>query len=96
MLPCERCQGLMVETWLPYQEGPVTPSRLTWHCVNCGNYVDRVILANKALIDPNVVLPVKEVRGFHKGTRHFRGLQPPKREQSHIPIAPGWEYLNCG
>lgn len=49
--PCEsclRCGGLLVPSYLASLESDVTgkPMRL-WRCVNCGDYLDDDILANR-------------------------------------------------
>lgn len=45
---CLRCGGLLVPSYLAALESDVTgkPMRL-WRCVNCGDYLDNDILANR-------------------------------------------------
>ena len=45
---CLRCGGLLVPSYLAALESDVTgkPMRL-WSCVNCGDYLDNDILANR-------------------------------------------------
>lgn len=45
---CLRCGGLLVPSYLASLESDVTgkPMRL-WRCVNCGDYLDSDILANR-------------------------------------------------
>ena len=45
---CLRCSGLLVPSYLASLESDVTgkPMRL-WRCVNCGDYLDNDILANR-------------------------------------------------
>ena len=55
-MTCVRCQGLLV--WIPplylLSTDSYSPSGSdqleggAWQCVNCGEYVDEVILANRA------------------------------------------------
>lgn len=57
-MTCPKCCGLMFEDVAPQyharsEEGFVddTDQRACtgfWHCITCGNYVDRIYLANKA------------------------------------------------
>lgn len=50
---CMRCQGLLVEMpplfWIaPDWETPAEELQSSaWQCLNCGNYIDAVILANR-------------------------------------------------
>lgn len=45
---CPRCGGMMVETYSellsPSHKGE---TMFIWHCVNCGDYVDRLVLLNR-------------------------------------------------
>lgn len=45
---CPRCRGMMVETYSellsPSDKGE---EALVWRCVNCGEYVDRLVLLNR-------------------------------------------------
>ncbi len=54
-MTCMRCQGLLVEIpslyWVcPDWEPPPAEElqRPAWQCVNCGDYIDAVILAHRA------------------------------------------------
>ena len=47
-IPCPRCQGLMSPEWcvnLNYDAGEM--EILTWRCLQCGELIDPVILANR-------------------------------------------------
>lgn len=53
-MTCRRCHGLMVEimplVWSSADFEPVGPEERemdAWQCLNCGNYVDAVILAHR-------------------------------------------------
>ncbi len=55
-MTCMRCQGLLVEIpslfWVaPDWEAPPAKELQmpAWQCLNCGDYVDAVILARRAL-----------------------------------------------
>jgi hypothetical protein len=48
LMSCERCQGLMVVAYL-IEEGEIIPC---WHCLNCGNYLDKTIRRNHQLCRP--------------------------------------------
>ena len=58
-MTCIRCHGLLVETF-PFtwasSNSPQSPADElalpAWQCVNCGNYVDAVILANRTAAPP--------------------------------------------
>jgi hypothetical protein len=54
-MTCTRCQGLLVEIpslfWVcPDLEAPPAKELQlpAWQCVNCGDYIDSVILAHRA------------------------------------------------
>lgn len=47
-MTCIRCEGLMVPEW--YQDLLDETGQITftaWHCLNCGEVLDRVIDANR-------------------------------------------------
>ena len=45
---CLRCSGLLVPTYTASMERDITDTLVTlWRCVNCGDCVDRSILANR-------------------------------------------------
>lgn len=48
-IKCRRCGGMMIETYSdllsPSEKGE---DEFVWRCVNCGDYVDRQVLANRA------------------------------------------------
>ena len=54
-MTCTRCDGLLVEVpslvWLSSNDYQPTQADHcegeTWQCLNCGNYIDAVILANR-------------------------------------------------
>jgi hypothetical protein len=53
-MTCLRCQGLLLAVpplvWSSREYQPSPEDRLNvdaWQCVNCGNYIDAVILANR-------------------------------------------------
>ena len=54
-MTCARCQGLLVNipslVWLSSEDYQPTQSDRcegeAWQCLNCGNYIDAVILANR-------------------------------------------------
>ena len=56
-MTCTRCYGLLVEVpslvWLSSNDYHPTQSDQcegeAWQCLNCGNYIDAVILANRHL-----------------------------------------------
>jgi len=47
--PCRRCGGMMIETYAdllsPSEKGK---DEFGWRCINCGDYLDRQVLANRA------------------------------------------------
>ena len=60
-MTCMRCQGLLVEIpslfWVaPDWEAPPAKELQmpAWQCLNCGDYVDAVILAHRASLLPPV------------------------------------------
>jgi hypothetical protein len=62
-MTCLRCHGLLMEipplVWSSREYQPSPEDGLdveAWQCVNCGNYIDAVILANRA-----ASLPLAEV-----------------------------------
>jgi hypothetical protein len=64
-LTCARCQGLLVNipslVWLSSEDyQPTQADRCegeAWQCLNCGNYVDAVILVNRRSLPES---PVEE------------------------------------
>ena len=53
-MTCPRCHGLLMAilplVWSSREYQPSPEDRLdveAWQCVNCGNYIDAVILANR-------------------------------------------------
>ena len=63
-MSCTRCQGFLVpvpplflSSSSPYQPSIVDKLEFdAWQCVNCGEYVDAVILANRGAQFPPVTL----------------------------------------
>ena len=60
-MPCRRCKGLLVAIPpLAWDSGEYQPSSVdmlglpAWQCVNCGDYIDAVILANRMAASPFV------------------------------------------
>lgn len=49
VIKCHRCGGMMIETYSdllsPSEKGE---DEIVWRCVNCGDYVVRQVLANRA------------------------------------------------
>jgi hypothetical protein len=47
-IQCRRCGGMMIKTYSdllsPSEKGE---DEFGWRCVNCGDYIDRQILANR-------------------------------------------------
>ena len=91
-LTCVRCHGLLVEipplAWLSGDDYQPTQSdrceSKAWQCLNCGNYVDGVILANRLSLpqppleeDAAVSAAVNRVGGLMTGppARNARAVQ---------------------
>lgn len=72
---CLRCSGLLVTSYLPSMECDVTgaPAPL-WRCVNCGNYLDRFILANR-LTGPVSARQRARRRSGPQRTGRLRGME---------------------
>ncbi|MFO0698546.1 MAG: hypothetical protein U0236_04905 [Nitrospira sp.] len=60
---CQRCTGMMVEIYSdllsPNARGEDV---FVWHCVNCGDYVDRRVLLNRWAQQGAPPLPLRLVR----------------------------------
>ncbi len=78
-MTCARCHGLLVEIpslmWLSSNDYQPTQSDQcegeAWQCLNCGNYIDGVILANR-LSPPQ--LPLEEEAAVSAAENLVRGL----------------------
>ncbi len=78
-MTCTRCHGLLVEipplVWLSGDDYQPTQSDRyggeAWQCLNCGNYVDGVILANRHL--PSQI-PLEEEAAVSAAANRVGGL----------------------
>ena len=78
-MTCARCYGLLVEIpplmWLSSNDYQPTQSDrcegAAWQCLNCGNYIDGVILANR-LSPPQ--LPLEEEAAVSSAVNLVGGL----------------------
>lgn len=78
---CPRCSGLMVEIYSEL----LSPSArgedaLVWHCVNCGEYVDRLLLLNRWAQQGAPPPPLQLVRS---PAAHYRS-RPVTARQRHL------------
>ena len=47
-IKCRRCGGMMIETYSDLlSPGEKGEDEFGWRCVNCGDYIDRQVLANR-------------------------------------------------
>ena len=72
--PCRRCGGMMVETYSDL----LSPNEratdvLIWRCVNCGDYLDRLVLQNRW---------AQQI-----GSPAFRRLANRRSDPKHAPVA---------
>ena len=51
-MPCQRCQGLMIEDhFIDMEEGGRHLWLCAWRCLNCGDVVDSAIMRNRLGFD---------------------------------------------
>lgn len=71
---CVRCHGFLVPSFFDNLSAGITEtsSAQAWRCVNCGEWVDARIVANRDALRPNKgdrsrLVSVRERRGEDKG-----------------------------
>jgi hypothetical protein len=57
---CDRCGGMMVEAY----DDLASPNKggtdvLGWRCVNCGDYVDELVLRNRGMQQGRATFPIR-------------------------------------
>jgi hypothetical protein len=62
---CSRCRGLLVPSLidgLSRQVAEVVTAR-SWRCVNCGEWVDPIILAHRQVLQTGLSAAIRSLRG---------------------------------
>ncbi len=85
MIPCRRCEGLMVYTRIYARE--TYGDLVLLQCLQCGNATDPIIAANSLISLPPSDPSADYSLNFFRRTQGQRGKPD---------IASGWEYLECG
>ena len=61
---CDRCGGMMVESYddlaSPDERGTDV---IGWRCVNCGDYVDELVLQNRGMQRGRAAFPIRLAKG---------------------------------
>jgi hypothetical protein len=61
---CNRCGGMMVQAY----DDLVSPNEtgtdvVGWRCVNCGDYVDKLVLQNRGMQQETAPFPIRLAKG---------------------------------
>jgi hypothetical protein len=61
---CTRCGGMMVETYDDLVKlDDVRTDVIGWRCVNCGDYVDELVLQNRVMQQGAAPYPIRFAKG---------------------------------
>ena len=61
---CNRCGGMMVEVYGDLMSpDEIGMDVVGWRCVNCGDYVDELVLKNREMQQEPVSFPIRLAKG---------------------------------
>ena len=61
---CKRCGGMMVEVYVDVMSpNEMGTDVLGWRCVNCGDYVDELVLQNREMQQDTTPFPIRLAKG---------------------------------
>ncbi len=61
---CNRCGGMMVEVYGDLMSpDEIGMDVVGWRCVNCGDYVDELVLKNRGMQQGTAPFPIRLVKG---------------------------------
>jgi hypothetical protein len=69
---CNRCGGMMVEAYDDLvNQNETGMDVMGWRCVNCGDYVDELVLQNRGMQQETAPFPIRLAKGrgpLHRST----------------------------
>jgi len=61
---CNRCGGMMVEVYADLMSpNEMGTDVVGWRCVNCGDYVDELVLKNRGMLQGTASFPIRLAKG---------------------------------